>query len=153
MHSVSTYKPFINTNIDPFQILDLQQKILVFAEAGNEFIDHLDKIDQTVNSMQSSISFIVDFQPTVSGVKENAPKSKYRWTVPEQQKTSSELKAENFIDPDDTKEDKPVSQSNDDDILACAANVMNNVTTASASSDTGDDKGQIKEKGSESQKE
>lgn len=37
--------------------------------------------------------------------------------------------------------------------MACAADVVNNATTASASSDTGDDKGQIKEKSDEPEKE
>lgn len=120
--------------------------MLVFAEAGNEFIDRLDKVDETVSSIHKSISFIVDFQPTISGVKQNAPRSKYRWTVPEDQPSSLELKANNFFNVDDAGEDKAAVQRNEDDILACAAEVLNNPSTASASSDAGDDKGQIKEK-------
>jgi uncharacterized protein YfdQ (DUF2303 family) len=53
---------------------------------------------------------------------------------------------DNFFNTEEAKEDKSLSQGNEDDILACAADVLNNATTASASSDTGDDKGQIKEK-------
>ena len=113
----------------------------MFAEAGNEFIDRLDKVDETVNCLSKSISFVVDFQPTISGIKENAPKSKYRWTVPNEKPAALDLKVDNFFDTEESKEEKSLSQGNEDDVLACAADVINNGTTASASSDTGDDKG------------
>jgi hypothetical protein len=126
--------------------LDLHNKFLILAEAGNDLIDG-SGTNEEISSLKNSMTFMVDILPLKSSIKEAAERSKYRWT-PTITGEISELKAEDFLDPEEAKEDGSPDQVNEDDILACAVDLANNATTASASSGLADeDKGQIKEKG------
>lgn len=124
---------------------------MIFAEAGNELI-HGSGSTEEIDGLKTSLSFMVDILPTKSSIKDSAEHSRYRWKQPASDVAgTTELRAEDFFDPDDAGEDGAAAQANEDDILACAADLMNNVTTASASSGTEEqDNRQIKEKGAAS---
>jgi hypothetical protein len=124
--------------------LDLQNKYLILAEAGNDLIDGSGSSEE-IESLKKSFSFVVDILPTKSTIKDSTERSKYRWTKPSGEGINiAGLKAEDFLDPEEEKDDDKANRANEDDILACAADLLNNVTTASSGAED-DDKGQIKD--------
>ena len=128
---------------------DLQNKFLVLAEANTALLFGSGSEDK-ISMLKKSFKFPIDIVlPRKHGSKANqkdgADEINYKWSLPSESQENQPLKVEDFLTNDDQVDDENAKKTNEDDVLACANELLQS-TSATSSGAEDQDKDQIKDK-------
>ena len=133
--------------------IDLQNKFLVLAEANNVLLFSSGSEDR-ISMLKKSLKFPIDIvlprkhgskANQKDGPKDGADEINYKWSLPSESQENQPLKVEDFLTNDDQVDDENAKKTNEDDVLACANELLQS-TSATSSGAEDQDKDQMKDK-------